>query len=200
MHAQDLSPRQSQVLQLIETYIHEHDFPPTIQELCELGQVSSTATMHQHVKALERKGYLSPQNGKKRSLALIGQEPRGIPLIGQVAAGTAIEAVENVERYVDVPAIMFRKRPDYLLRVRGDSMIDAGIHDGDWIAIRKADTAQPGEIVIAMRDGDVTVKELSIEAGYVVLKPHNKAMKPIRIPPDEVSIVGVYTGGLMRPS
>ncbi len=200
MHADDLSPRQAKVLQLIESYIEEHDYPPTIQELCELGGVSSTSTMHQHVKALEHKGYLSPQNGRKRSLALIGQEPRGIPLIGQVAAGTAIEAIENVERYVDVPAIMFRKRPDYLLRVRGDSMIDAGIHDGDWIAIRKADTAQPGEIVIAMRDGDVTVKELSIEAGYVVLKPHNKAMKPIRIPPDEVSIVGVYTGGLMRPS
>jgi repressor LexA len=200
MHAKDLSPRQAAVLQIIETYIEQHDYPPTIQELCELGQVSSTSTMHQHVKALERKGYLSPQNGRKRSLALVGSEPRGIPLIGQVAAGTAIEAIENVERYVDVPAIMFRKRPDYLLRVRGDSMIDAGIHDGDWIAIRKADTAQPGEIVIAMRDGDVTVKELSIEAGYVVLKPHNKALKPIRIPPDEVSIVGVYTGGLMRPS
>lgn len=200
MHTQDLSARQSRVLQLIEDYIEEHDYPPTLQELCELAQLSSTSTMHQHVKALERKGYLSPQNGRKRSLALIGQAPRGIPLIGQVAAGTAIEAIENVERYVDVPAIMFRKRPDYLLRVRGDSMIDAGIHDGDWIAIRKADTAQPGEIVIAMRDGDVTVKELSIEAGYVVLKPHNKALKPIRIPPDEVSIVGVYTGGLLRPS
>ncbi len=199
MHAADLTERQAKILQLIERHIEQHDYPPTIQELCRLGKVRSTATMHQHVKALESKGYLSPQNGRKRALALSARAPRGLPLIGQVAAGTAIEAVENVERYVEVPEIMFRKRPDYLLRVRGESMIEAGIHDGDWIAIRKADTAQPGEIVIAMRDGEVTVKELAIEAGYVVLKPHNKAMKPIRIPPDEVSIVGVYTGGLMRP-
>jgi repressor LexA len=163
-------------------------------------RINSSKGVWDHLAALERKGYIRRRAGTRRSLQVIQRAATGLPLIGEVAAGTPIEAVENVERYVNVPPDIFRRRPDYLLRVRGDSMIEAGINDGDWIAVRKAETADSGEIVIAMRDGEVTVKEMLIEDGYVVLKPHNTRLKPMRFPPEEVSIVGVYTGGLIRPS
>lgn len=130
-----------------------------------------------------------------RPVAGSASEPLlSLPVIGRVAAGSPIEAVENTEKVVHVPAARFRHKPDYLLRVRGESMIDRGILDNDLIAVKRQSTAAPGEIVVARHGDDVTVKELRIEDGEVVLIPANAAHEPIRIPADMVTIEGVYVG------
>lgn len=196
----DLTDGQAHILSLFANHVDRYSFPPTLEDLRKKARLKSRGSIQKYIDELVRKEYLTAGNGKRRATTLGKRFPRGLPLIGEVAAGVPIEAIENIERYVDVPPSMFRKRPDYLLRVRGESMIDSGIRNGDWIAVKMADTANPGQIVIAMHDGDVTVKELSIDNGDVVLIPHNRSMKPIRIPGDEVSIVGIYTGGLIRPS
>ncbi|MES1944119.1 LexA repressor [Salinisphaera sp. PC39] len=117
-----------------------------------------------------------------------------LPVIGRVAAGSPIEAVENTEKVIRVPAARFRHKPDYLLRVRGESMIGEGILDNDLIAVKRQSTAEPGQIVVARHGDDVTVKELRIDNGEVVLIPANEAHEPIRIPADMVTIEGVYVG------
>jgi repressor LexA len=197
---EDLTQRQVEVLAAIEKFLQKRRVPPSQREIGKALRITGVRAVQKHLQALQAKGYLKLHAGRDYGIELLRTPDSGLPLIGQVAAGLPIEAVENVERYVNVPPDIFRRRPDYLLRVRGDSMIEAGIRDGDWIAIRKADTADSGEIVVAMRDGEVTVKELLIEEGFVVLKPHNRALAPIRIPGDEVMVVGVYTGGLIRPT
>lgn len=125
-------------------------------------------------------------------------EPEGetlaLPVIGRVAAGAPVEAIENVEKVVHVPAARFRHRPDYLLRVRGESMVGRDIVEDDLIAVKKQSDARPGEIVIARHDGEVTVKELRIDNGEVVLIPANPAYAELRIPADRVTIEGVYVG------
>ena len=196
---QTLTERQAEVLKAIESHIRKTGLTPSIRELMPRLKLRSTRAVWDHLETLARKGYIRVHRERARGIQVLQSLEGRLPLIGEVAAGLPIEAVENVERYVNVPPEVFRRRPDYLLRVRGDSMVDAGIRDGDWIAIRKAHTADPGDIVIAMRDGDVTVKELAIEAGFVVLKPHNARLRPMRIPAGDVVVVGVYTGALIRP-
>ncbi len=194
---QPLTVRQAEVLQWIEESVASRGIAPSIPELMQLlGSTSPTAAAD-HLKALERKGYISRLPGTARGVRLLNQPSMNdwdIPLIGKVAAGGPIAAIENVEREISIPPDMFNKRPDYLLRVQGDSMIDAGILDGDLIAVKKSPTADRGQIVVARLDDEVTVKELTIENGEIVLMPHNPAYKPIRIPPDQVVIEGLYVG------
>lgn len=194
-----LTRRQAEVLGVIENYIEDMGMPPTIRELMPLIKVSQIKAATDHLQALERKGYIDLMRGKSRGIRVLQPATYGIPLIGRVAAGRPIESVENIERVVRVPPDIFRRKPDYLLRVHGDSMIDVGIRDGDWIAVRNAQTADPREIVVASVEGEITVKTLNIEDGMVVLEPANPAYQPIRIPPENVSIVGVYVG-LIRPA
>ncbi len=194
-----LTKRQAQVLAWIEESVSERGIAPSIPELMQLlGSTSPTAAAD-HLKALERKGYIERLPGTARGLRVLSEaaasnDDWNLPLIGKVAAGSPISAIENVEREISIPPDLFNKRPDYLLRVQGDSMIDAGILDGDLIAVKKSQTADRGQIVVARLEDEVTVKELRIEDGEIVLQPYNPAYKPIRIPPDQVFIEGIYVG------
>lgn len=190
--AEELTDRQQQVLAFIRDYRAAEHTSPTLMEIAQAFGLASPNGVRRHLKALECKGHIRLRPGRSRNIELL--HGIGLPIIGQVAAGSPIEAIENTEKVIEVPQAMFRLRPDYLLRVRGDSMIDAGIHDNDLIAVKKQTTAHPGQIVVARHDDDVTVKELWIDNGDVVLQPANNAYKPIRIPAEQVVIEGVYAG------
>lgn len=189
----DLTQRQAEILGFLRSQITHTHAPPTVREIAAAFGFHSPNAVAAHLKALERKGYIkTQQRGRSRNIELT--QGVGLPVIGRVAAGAPIEAIENTEKVVELPQAFFRLKPDYLLRVRGDSMINAGIFDNDLIAVKKQSTADAGQIVVARHDDDVTVKELQIDNGEVVLLPANDAYAPIRIPAEHVIIEGVYVG------
>jgi repressor LexA len=178
-----LTSRQQQVLDLIRRHINDTGYPPTRADIAaELGFKSPNAA-EEHLKALARKGALEIIPGTSRGIRLPDIEEPGIPLIGRVAAGNPILAEENVEDRVDMPAGFFQPRADYLLRVRGDSMIDAGILDGDLLAVHKTQQATNGQIVVARIDDEVTVKRFqrTRRRNQILLLPENSAYQPIEV-------------------
>lgn len=195
--ATELTDRQQQVLRFIRGYQATEHNAPTVMEIARAFGFKSPNAVTRHLQALQRKGHIRMRPGRSRNIELVCGA--GLPIIGRVAAGAPIEAIEHTEKVIEVPTAMFRLKPDYLLRVHGDSMLDAGIHDNDLIAVKKQTTAEPGQIVVARHDDDVTVKELQIDNGEVVLLPANSAYQPIRIPAEQVTIEGVYVG-LVRES
>ena len=195
--AQKLTARQTQIRDFIRDHVAAEKIVPTIAEIRSAFGLASNTGVVDHLKALEAKGHIRYHRGRARGIELLAE--LGLPVIGRVAAGSPVEAIENAEKVIHVPAAMFRHRPDYLLRVRGDSMTGVGILDNDLIAVRKQHDARPGQIVVARHDDEVTVKELQIDNGEVVLLPANEAYAPIRIPAEHVTIEGIYVG-LVRES
>ncbi|MCB1813925.1 MAG: transcriptional repressor LexA [Candidatus Competibacteraceae bacterium] len=209
---QTLTRRQQEVLDLIRGWLEEHGAPPTRAEISQaLGFRSATAA-EDHLRALARKGYLELRQGRNRNIRLLRPEPevrsstllnaqatQALPLVGQVAAGSPILAVENIEGYYG-SAALFQPRADYLLRVKGDSMMDAGIEDGDLLAVRKTPEARSGDIVIARLDDEVTVKTLQHDQNRLRLLPANPACQPIEVDPERqtLAIEGVAVG-VIRP-
>jgi repressor LexA len=191
---QALTDRQSEVLAIIRDYVQVNGIAPTHAELAKAIGVSSTRAAADHLKALERKGHIHLHNDKPRGIQLLTEAFYELPLIGSVAAGSPIMAVENLERRVPVPDGLFSHRPTYLLRVRGDSMKDAGILDGDMIAVQKTERARHGQIVIARINDEVTVKYLDSQSPRPVLLPANQDFSPITFEPEELSIEGVFVG------
>jgi repressor LexA len=189
-----LTERQSEVLATIRDYIQVNGIAPTHAELAEAIGVSSTRAAADHLKALERKGHIHLHSDKPRGIQLLTEAFYEIPLVGLVAAGSPLMAIENVERRVPVPDGLFASRPTYLLRVRGDSMKDAGILDGDMIAVQKTAQARHGQIVIARINDEVTVKYLDSQSPRPVLLPANQDYDPITFEPEELSIEGVFVG------
>ncbi|PCJ49016.1 MAG: LexA repressor [Gammaproteobacteria bacterium] len=189
-----LTERQAEVLSVIRDYVQVNGIAPTHAELAKGIGVSSTRAAADHLKALERKGHIHLHSDKPRGIQLLTEAFYELPLIGSVAAGTPITAVENLERHIPVPDGLFSSRPTYLLRVRGDSMKDAGILDGDMIAVQKTERARHGQIVIARIDDEVTVKYLDSQSPRPVLLPANQDYNPITFEPDELSIEGVFVG------
>lgn len=193
-----LTARQQQVLDCIRESQMETGMAPTRAEIAERMGFQSKNAASDHLRALERKGYIKLHSDRSRGIQLLDHTYWGsaddLPIIGRVAAGTPIEAVENLERTVPVPAGLFRQRPTYLLRVQGDSMIEAGIFDGDLIAVRKSETARNGEIVVARIDDEVTVKTLRLNKSSATLLPANDAYEPIRVPAEELIIEGIFVG------
>jgi repressor LexA len=205
-----MTERQREVLDFIRSFGERHGVPPTVREIGDRFGFTARAAFD-HLRALERKGMLERRvTGKRasRTLVLPGQrgarrqEPAGIPLLGHIAAGVPITAVENREDTIPL-------RPDWLgtggldvfaLRVRGDSMIEAHIVDGDMVLVRRQDTAAPGDIVAAMIDGEATVKRFAREGGAVVLRPQHPTMKPIVVEPGrgDVRILGKVVGVLRQ--
>jgi repressor LexA len=180
---QSLTPRQSQVLELIRQHIIDTGYPPTRADIAqELGFRSPNAA-EEHLKALARKGAIEIIPGTSRGIRLPENLDAGIPLIGRVAAGNPILAEENIEDRVDMPAGFFQPRADYLLRVRGDSMIDAGILDGDLLAVHKTQQATNGQIVVARIEDEVTVKRFqrTRKRDQILLLPENPAYQPIEV-------------------
>ena len=178
-----LTPRQAEILELIRQHIDDTGYPPTRADIAqELGFKSPNAA-EEHLKALARKGAIEIIPGTSRGIRLPELTERGLPLVGRVAAGNPILAEENIEDRIDLPAGFFQPRADYLLRVRGDSMIDAGIFDGDLLAVHKTQQATNGQIVVARIEDEVTVKRFqrTRKRNHIVLLPENKAYDPIEV-------------------
>jgi repressor LexA len=200
-----LTPRQRQVLNYIRRSIQKNGIAPTRAEIAEAMGFQSKNAAVDHLRALERKGHIRLHSELSRGIQLLegnhaGQDDEPtvdgwlLPVVGNVAAGSPIEAIENVERQVALPEGMFSQQPTYLLRVRGDSMKDAGILDGDLIAVRKTHQAQSGQIVVARIHEEVTVKTLLIKRNRPVLMPANDAYRPIIMAPEDLIIEGVFVG------
>lgn len=197
----DLTPRQAQVLDLIRDYITSTGYPPTRADIAtQLGFRSANAA-EEHLKALARKGAIEMIPGTSRGIRL--PEPLGLPIIGRVAAGEPILAEAHIEDRVDVAPGLFRPRADYLLRVRGDSMIEAGILDGDLLAVHRTSDAANGQIVVARIGDEVTVKRLqrTRQRHKLVLLPENRNYAPIEVDLTEQScIIEGLSVGVIRQS
>jgi len=195
-----LTKRQAQVLDLIKQHIQDTGYPPTRADIAsELGFRSANAS-EEHLKALARKGAIEMIPGTSRGIRL--PEDSGLPIIGRVAAGNPILAAENIEERVDIAAGLFQPRADFLLRVRGDSMSEIGIMDGDLIAVHKSQEAASGQIVVARIDDEVTIKRFqrSRNRSKVTLLPENKNYQPIEIDlsKEDFHIEGLYVGLLRK--
>ncbi|MFZ0658039.1 MAG: transcriptional repressor LexA [Candidatus Binataceae bacterium] len=198
-----LTKRQKQMVDYLENYISQNGYAPTLAEVGEFFGLSSLATVHKHLRNLEQKGFIRRQHNHSRALEMSPVDGKGsggahrIVLAGQVAAGTPIEAIETAET-ISVPEEFIRREDTFCLRVKGDSMIEDGIRDGDYIIVESRDSADNGETVVALVGNEATVKKLYRESdGRVRLQPANAAMQPIMVDPAELAIRGVVVG-LMR--
>jgi len=188
MYKRELTRRQEQVLDFIRSEIHRQGYPPSVREIGEAVGLSSSSTVHSHLSALETKGFIRRDPSKPRALEVLDFRDteaaidygrvRAVPLVGQVAAGEPILAAENIESTMSLP-IEMADEATFILRVRGDSMIDAGILDGDHIVVRQQTAASNGDIVVAMIEDEATVKRFYREANRIRLQPENATMEPI---------------------
>lgn len=203
-----LTGRQQEIWDYLVEYVDRHGYPPTVREIGEAVGLASPSTVHAHLANLERAGLLKRDPTKPRALDLLGHrrtqlEPEEradvhrLPLVGEIAAGGPLLAEENVEDYLAVPEPLARGGQEFLLRVKGESMIEAGILDGDIVVVRRQDTARDGEIVVALAGDDesadeATVKRFYRENGRIRLQPENSALEPIYA--RHVQILGKVTG------
>ena len=196
-----LTARQEEILNLIKTNIKETGYPPTRAEIAtELGFRSPNAA-EEHLRALARKGVIEMIKGTSRGIRLLEEEQNGLPLIGRVAAGEAILAIENIEDYLEVPPDMFHPRADFLLKVQGMSMKNIGIIDGDLLVVHKTNTAENGEVVVARIEDEVTVKRLKTNstAYEIMLMPENDDLDPILVDlRDQNFVIEGISVGILR--
>ncbi len=205
----DLTGREKMVLDYMKDYLSKWGYPPTVRDIASAIGIKSTSTVHKALSGLENKGYIKKQAGKRRAVDIVdagsakselrelaSEEVIEIPVVGRIAAGSPILAEENIEDSFPVPARFVGKETNFMLTVRGDSMIEAGIMDGDYILVRKQDSADNGDIVVALIDShdesEATVKAFYKEKGRIRLQPRNSAMKPIIV--DECRIIGLVKG------
>ena len=192
----NLTRRQRDILRYLAGHADHAPHPPTLDALCEALGLRSRGSLHKHVQALITAGLVEPMDGKRRGVRL-ARPPDGsasVPFLGYIAAGRPIEAVENPELF-SLPEALHTGRPCYVLRVKGDSMIEEGILDGDWIMVESRDHARDGEIVVALVDGrDATLKRIEQRPGKVILHPANSAMAPLELDPERVQVQGVLAG------
>lgn len=184
----DLTKKQSEVLKFVKEFMVSHGYPPTVREIGEALGLSSPATTHSHLKGLEEKGYIRKNGSKNRAIELLvdneyakkNEEIVEVPLLGKITDGNPIEAIENPGEYFSLPAYLIPKQKEvFTLKVSGESMINAGIYDGDIVIVERCNTARNGEIVVAMTDeNEVTLKTFYKEDGYFRLQPENDTMKP----------------------
>ena len=192
-----LTKRQQEVLSFIERYSAQQGYPPTVRDIGRALGLTSPSTVHAHLAKLQGMGALRRDPTKPRALELLGERgrgPAGLPLVGRVAAGRPVLAEENIEDYVDVPALAGGDRGSFVLRVSGDSMKNAGILEGDHVVVQPRDTADDGEIVVALVEDEATVKRFFRERDHVRLQPENETMEPIRTRDARVlgRVVGVF--------
>jgi repressor LexA len=193
---ENLTETQAAVLAYIRQSIAETSRPPTMREIAQHMGCRSDNSAYQYLKALERKGVLE-LDGRSRGINLL--LPQGLPMVGRVAAGSPILAVQNIEEHIDIRADLFRPRADFLLRVVGMSMRDAGILEGDLLAVHKTASAHNRQIVVARIDDEVTVKRLRRQGAGIILQPENPDFEPIRVTAGrEFAIEGVVCGVIRR--
>ena len=207
----DLTKRQQEIFDFIKRYSAKYGYPPTVRDIGKAVGLASSSTVHAHLANLEKLGLLRRDHSKPRAIELLdrvrgdvgsavgtavenalGVLRPGLPLVGQVAAGTPILAEENIEDYVQVPSIAGGEDGEYVLRVRGESMKDAGILGGDFVVVRPQDTASDGEIIVALVGEEATVKRFFRESDHVRLQPETATMEPIRS--KDVRIMGRVVG------
>jgi repressor LexA len=188
----DLTKRQQEIFDYIKRYSADHGYPPTVRDIGKAVGLASSSTVHAHLANLEKLGLIRRDPTKPRAIELMDRaldpirklgdliRPEGLPIVGAVAAGSPILAEENIEEYVQVPDAAGGNTGEYVLRVRGESMIDAGILEGDYVVVRPQETATDGEIVVALVGEDATVKRYFREADHIRLQPENQTMEPIR--------------------
>lgn len=186
--------KQKDVFEFIKSYISQKGYPPSVREICVGVDLKSTSTVHGHIESLIKKGLLKKDPTKPRTLELTDKkELISIPIIGTVTAGVPILAVENIQNEFVLPLEFIRSNKNlFMLKIKGDSMIDAGIMDKDLVIVQKQDTAENGDIVVALIENDATVKRFFKESDHIRLQPENKNMKPIIV--DRCNILGVLIG------
>ena len=203
----DLTKRQQEIFDFIKRYSARHGYPPTVRDIGKAIGLTSSSTVHAHLSNLEKVGMLRRDPTKPRAIELLVDKAKkvakpivgggGLPVVGRVAAGEPLLAEENIEEYVDIPELAGGDEGEFILTVTGDSMINAGIHDGDHVVVRTQDGASDGEIVVALvGDSEATVKRFYKEADHVRLQPENDALEPIVS--KEVTVLGKVVGVLRR--
>jgi repressor LexA len=198
----DLTKRQKEIFDFIGKYAAKYGYPPTVREIGKAVGLHSSSTVHAHLANLEKSGLLRRDPTKPRAIELLVDKAKkairspGLPLVGEVAAGEPVVAEERIEEYLEVPEVIGGETGDYILRVKGDSMKDAGILEGDYVIVRPTQVAGDGEIVVALIEEEATVKRFYKEKEQVRLEPANKAYKPIRT--SDAHLLGRVVGMFRR--
>ena len=194
-----ITKKQTEILEYIKSQILNKGYPPSVRDICTAVNLKSTSSVHAHLETLEKNGYIRRDPTKPRAIEIIDdnfnltrREVVNVPLIGQVAAGQPLLAVENITSYFPIPAEFIPKEEVFMLNVKGESMVNAGIYDGDQIIVKQQSTASNGEIVVALVDDSATVKRFYKENGHIRLQPENDFMEPIIV--DSCEIIGKVIG------
>ena len=199
-----ISKKQSEILEYIKNEILNRGFPPSVREICEAVDLKSTSSVHSHLETLEKNGYIRRDPTKPRAIEivddnfnLVRRETVNVPIIGKVAAGQPLLAMENVEGYFPIPSEYMPNNKTFMLVVQGDSMINAGIFNGDYVVVEQQPTAENGQKVVALLDDSATVKTFYKENGHIRLQPENDSMEPIIVEADQPfqilgKVIGVF--------
>lgn len=194
-----ITSKQQEILEYIKSQILSKGYPPAVREICEAVNLKSTSSVHSHLETLEKNGYIRRDPTKPRAIEIIDDEFNitrremvSVPVVGTVAAGQPLLAVENIQEYFPIPADYMPNAETFILKVKGDSMVNVGIYEGDRILVQRTSTAVNGEIVVALIDDSVTVKTYYKENGHYRLQPENDFMDPIIV--NELSILGRVIG------
>lgn len=198
----DLSGKQRRVFLFLKEFIYDNGYPPSVREVCDAVGAKSTSTVHGHLIRLEKKGLIRRDPAKPRAIEILDEDAEArskvmsVPIVGQVSAGEPILAAENIEEYIPLPDWFVREENSFILTVKGESMIGAGIFDKDYILVRKQNYADDGDIIVALIEDEATVKRFFLENKKIRLQPENPTMSPIIL--DEVTILGKVTGLFRR--
>jgi len=196
-----ISDKQREILEYIKKEILNRGYPPAVREICEAVDLKSTSSVHSHLETLEKNGYIRRDPTKPRAIEIIDEnfnltrrEVVNVPMLGRVAAGQPILAVENIDNYFPIPAEFMPNEESFMLRVKGESMINIGILDGDNILVKRQKDARNGDVVVALVDDSATVKTFYRENGHIRLQPENDDMDPIIVPDCEIlgKVFGVF--------
>lgn len=194
-----ISDKQREILEYIKAEILNKGYPPAVREICEAVKLKSTSSVHAHLETLEKNGYIRRDPTKPRAIEIVDEnfnltrrEMVNVPIVGKVAAGEPILAVENIENYFPIPAEFMPNEQTFILQIQGESMVNAGILDGDYILVEQQTTANDGDMVVALVDDSATVKTFYKENGYYRLQPENDFMEPIIV--SDVMIMGKVIG------
>ena len=194
-----ITEKQSQILEYIKAEILSKGYPPAVRDICQAVNLKSTSSVHSHLETLEKNGYIRRDPTKPRTIEilddnfnLVRREMVNVPIVGTVAAGQPILAVENIENYFPIPSEYMPNEETFMLKVKGESMINAGILDGDQILVKRQSTAKNGDMVVALVEDSATVKTFYKENGHIRLQPENDYMDPIILP--DVEIIGKVFG------
>ena len=198
-----ITPKQQEILDYLKSEIINRGYPPAVREICEAVGLRSTSSVHSHLESLERNGYIRRDPSKPRAIEIVDdsfnltrREIVNVPIIGTITAGQPILAVENIESYFPIPMEYMPNTETFMLHVKGESMINAGIFDGDQILVQKQNTAKNGDFVVALIEDSVTVKTFYKEKDHIRLQPENDFMDPIIVP--DVVILGKVIGLFRR--